>query len=42
MRPYVRDVGLIIAGPNVKLVWVDGVRRQRAEWAYLSDRSAHA
>lgn len=31
VRPYVRDVGLIVAGPNVKMVWADAVRRERSD-----------
>jgi hypothetical protein len=31
VRPYVRDVGLIAAGPSIKMVWADNVRRQRSD-----------
>ncbi len=30
-RPYVRDVGLIVVGPSVRLVWADNVRRERSD-----------
>jgi hypothetical protein len=31
IRPYVRDVGLMVAGPRVRIVWVDEVRRTRSD-----------
>jgi hypothetical protein len=30
-RPYVRNVGLIVVGPSVRLVWADNVRRERSD-----------
>jgi hypothetical protein len=30
-RPYVRDVGLIVAGPRVRIVWADELRRARSD-----------
>jgi hypothetical protein len=31
VRPYVRNVGLIVAGPRVRIVWADELRRQRSD-----------
>jgi hypothetical protein len=31
VRPYVRDVGLIVAGPKVRIVWADELRRARSD-----------
>ncbi len=31
VRPYVRDVGLIVAGPKLRIAWADQVRRERKD-----------
>jgi thioesterase domain-containing protein len=31
VRPYIRDVGLLVAGPKLKIAWADNIRRKRSD-----------